>query len=187
MLFISRPILNYVLGNNSLFHLCSYFLYTISHPDQYGSPIIDLSNDKEAQIDSKPLLTEAQVKLERVILTVFTTYNVPLEITDKIRAAFKSKLWRMGKCLSKLGGTKRQKQIQSWKDGQDSIYATEASRQMLKCNRQVEEQLRKEVSKCRKIELDNKMLRSEVAMLNSVMKKQADKIVHLRTGHSEGG
>ena len=98
----------------------------------------------------------------------------------------------MGKCLSKLGGTKRQKQIQSWKDGQDSIWsltidATEASHQMLKCNRQVEEQLRKEVSKCRKIELDNKMLRSEVAMLNSVMKKQADKIVHLRIGHSEGG
>ena len=167
-------------------------MYTISHPDRYGSPIIDLSKDKEAQIGSKPLLTEAQVKLERVILKVFTTYNVPLEITDKIRAAFKSKLWRMGKCLSKLGGTKRQKQIQSWKDGKDSIWsltidATEASRQMLKRNQQVEEQLCKEVSKCHDIELENKMLRSEAATFHSVMKKQADTIVHLRTGRSEGG
>ena len=68
-----------------------------------------------------------------------------------------------------------------------TIDATEASRQMLKRNQQVEEQLCKEVSKCRKIELDNKMLRSEVATFNSVVKKQADTIVHLRTGHSEGG
>ena len=168
-----------------------FFVYNLS-PGPIWLPIIDLSKDKEAQIGSKPLLTEAQLKLERVILKVFTTYNVPLEITDKIRAAFKSKLWRMGKCLSKLGGTKRQKQIQSWKDGKDSIWsltidATEASRQMLKRNQQVEEQLCKEVSKCHKIELENKMLRSEAATLHSAMKKQADTIVHLRTGRSEGG
>ena len=66
----------------------------------------------------------------------------------------KAKLWRMGKCLSTLGGTKRQKQIQSWKEGKNSIWsltidATEASRQMLKRNQQVEEQLCQEVSKCR--------------------------------------
>jgi len=72
--------------------LCSYFLHTVSHPDRYGAPIIDLSLDEEAKSVSMSSFTasEAQVKLERVIVKV-----------DKIRAAFKAKLWRMGKCLSK--------------------------------------------------------------------------------------
>ena len=66
-----------------MLHLRSYFLYTISHPDRHGCPIIDLSKDKEAQISSIPTLTEVQKKLERAIVKIFTTYNIPLEITDK--------------------------------------------------------------------------------------------------------
>ena len=46
--------------------LCSYFLYTISHPDRYGAPIIDLSKDKEAQIVSNMTLTHVQTSIERV-------------------------------------------------------------------------------------------------------------------------
>ena len=103
--------------------LCSYFLYSIFHPDRCGAPIIDSLKDKEAEFSSSTSYTEAQIKLERVIVKVFHTYNIPLEITDKIQAAFKSKLWRMGKCLAKLGGTKRQKQIQSWKEGKDSLWS----------------------------------------------------------------
>jgi len=49
--------------------LCTYFLYTVSHPDQYGAPTIDLSLDEEAKDVSMSSFTasEAQMKLEQVI------------------------------------------------------------------------------------------------------------------------
>ena len=57
-------------------------------------------------IDDKNL-TPVQMLTERVITKVFQHYSIPLDITDSIRATFQSKLWRMGKKLFTLGGTRR--------------------------------------------------------------------------------
>ncbi len=169
----------------------SFFLYTVSHPDKYGAPIIDLSKDKEAQADPDGL-TQAQIALERVITKVFTKYAIPLEVTDRIRATFKTKLWRMGRTLSKLGGTKRQQQLQKWQEGKDSIWSlsidpVEAARQLMKRKRHVEVQLEREVNKRHKIESEIKALKLEARSLHKVTRKQADTIVRLKTGRSEGG
>ena len=65
--------------------------------------LIDLSKDKEASIDASGL-SPFQAAVERVIQKVFTHYAIPLSISDPIRMTFRSKLWRMGKCLSTIGG-----------------------------------------------------------------------------------
>ena len=168
----------------------SYFLYTISHPDKYGAPL-DLSKDKEARADTEGL-TQAQIAIERVIMKVLRKYAIPIEVTDRIRATFKTKLWRMGKTLSKLGGTKHQQQLQKWQEGKDSIWSftvdhAEAVRQLTKRNRQVEMQLENEVNKRRKIETEVKALKLEARSLHKVTRKQANMIVHLKMGRSEGG
>ena len=56
-------------------------------------------------INRRKNLTDHQILVEHVIRKVFFKH---LDITDKVRGAFKSKLWRMGQTLSKLGRTKRQ-------------------------------------------------------------------------------
>lgn len=47
---------------------------------------------------------------------------------------FKSKLWRMGQALSKLGGTKRLKQLEEWKSSSwsFSIDIKEVNRQLVR-------------------------------------------------------
>ena len=100
----------------------SYYLYSISHPNKKGCPLFDLSKDKKATIDSSTL-TSLQEALERVIKKVFTHYDVSLNITDPIRATFRSKLWRMGKSLNQGGGVQREKKLSSWKEGPYSVWS----------------------------------------------------------------
>lgn len=88
----------------------SYFLWSISHPGKSGVPQHDLSSDKDLQI-SPGEFTPTQLKYERVIVKVFKHYDIPLSISESIRATFRSKLWRMGKLFARLGGTKRKQQL----------------------------------------------------------------------------
>lgn len=116
-------------------------MYSIAHPDRKGYPLVDLSKDKEANIDATTL-SPFQTALERVI-KVFTHYAIPLDITDPIRATFRSKLWRMGKTLSQGGGIQREQNLCGWKEGPDSVWSLcissmEVHQQLVKCKRQVE-------------------------------------------------
>ena len=134
----------------------SFFLWSISHPGKNGHPTFDLSKDKDATVSSKEL-TSVQLSLERVITKVFCHYAIPIDISNSIRTTFKSKLWRMGKALSKLGGKKRPEQLRRWKEGPESVWnftvnEAEVSRQLLKRKRQVEVQLEQQVTKRRKLE-----------------------------------
>ena len=54
--------------------------------------------------------------IEYVINKTVNHYSIPLEISEGIRRVFKAKLWRMGSALSKMGGFKSMKKIESWKD-----------------------------------------------------------------------
>ena len=71
-----------------------------------GIPSHDVSEDNEAAVDCQNELSSVQLSLKRVIVKVFNYYNIPLKIIDTIRAAFKSKLWRLGRDLAKVGGKK---------------------------------------------------------------------------------
>ena len=131
-----------------VFDFFSYYLYSISHPDKCGVPVINLSNDPEAAV-TLPSPTSVQLAIERVIRKTFTHYSIPLDISDKLRSTFKSKLWRMGKALAKLGGPKRSQQLKKWQEGKDSIWVLsvdegEVNRQLLTRKRQVEQQLQNE-------------------------------------------
>jgi len=68
-----------------------------------------------------------QLAHEGVINKVFVHYAILLEITDAIQAAFRAKLWRMGKLFSKLGGKKRQQQLMKWKDGSEAMWKFEVN------------------------------------------------------------
>jgi len=97
---------------------------------------------------------------------VFNYYNIPLKIIDTIRAVFKSKLWRLGRGLAKVGGKKCSQQLQRWKEGNESMWnlnvnEVEVNRQLLKRKRQVEVQLAEEVVKQRKFEKRSKKLKSK--------------------------
>lgn len=58
--------------------------------------LIDLSADSMAHVDEAENLSHGLLKVERVMQRTFKEYGVKLPITEKIRAAFKSKLWCMG-------------------------------------------------------------------------------------------
>ena len=127
-------------------------------------------------------LTSVQLSLERVITKTFYYYAIPLEISSSIRTTFKSKLWRMGKALTKLGGKKRPEQLRRWKEGPESVWnftvnEAEVRHQLLKRKRQVEVQLEQQVTKRKKLEKEvNKFKRTN---------KQAKAITRLQTGCSE--
>ena len=106
------------LSTASFCFFCSFFLYDTSHPNKYGVPIADLSDDSEASIEfpENLPLSSNQLCIERVIVKVFNRYHCDVIITDRLRSLFTSKLWRMGKSLQALGGTGRAKQIKKWKD-----------------------------------------------------------------------
>lgn len=94
---------------------CSYFLYSISHPDKYGKPLFDLSTDPEASIPPTTLSAPTQISIKRIITKTFTRYRCDVIITNRLRSAFTAKLWRMGKALQSLGGTRRSLLIENWK------------------------------------------------------------------------
>jgi hypothetical protein len=96
--------------------MCSYFLYEISHPNKHGEPLLDLSSDPVcAGGADQENLSAQQIKLDRVIKRTLEEYKVYLPVTDRLRATFKSKLWRMGQRLCGLGSTKRKVILDSWK------------------------------------------------------------------------
>ena len=97
---------------------CSQFLYEYSHPNKYGVPQIDLSNDNEASVDlpAELSLSSDQLAIERLIVKVLTRYRCDVIITDRLRTLFRSKLCRMGKTLQSLGGPARAKLTGKWKE-----------------------------------------------------------------------
>ena len=70
-------------------------MYTISHPGKTGIPQIDLSEDDEASVDDISF-TPHKLAVERIIKKVFQKYGITVQVTDKIRQAFQTKLWCMG-------------------------------------------------------------------------------------------
>ena len=147
-------------------------MYSISHPDHRGCPLVDLSKDPKATVSIS--LSPIQLVLERVISIVFHHYAIPLEITDSIRATFRSKLWRMRKTLWKLGGPRRSQQIEQWKDTASlwsfTVNSSEVCRQVHKRKCEVEKQLCQEVTKRRKIEESVHSLKEEVKVLKKAQR-----------------
>ncbi len=140
-----------------------------------------MSGDKSAYVSAE-YFTATELLYERVIIKLFQQYDLPIQITDPIRHAIRSKLWRMGKALSKLGGIQRKKLLARWKDGPDStwkfeVLETEVNLQVLKRKRNAETQLNTELTKRRRLE-------KEVKKLEKTTKEQSKAIAQLRTGHS---
>lgn len=161
----------------------------MSHPDKNGVPTIDLSKDHEADADVSGL-TDTQAAIERVIKKVFSHYSIPLEISGTVRNTFKCKLWRMGKTLSSLGGTKCKQTLSNWKEGKLSIWSftvntKEAQRQLLKRSHQVEVQLEREKVKRQKLEAEAKNTKCEIKSLKKNQVEQARTIANLRAGRLE--
>jgi len=97
---------------------CSQFLYEFSHPNKYGVPQINLSDDNEASVDlpAQLSLSSDQLAIERFIVKVFVRYRCDVIITDRLRNLFRSKLCRMGKTLQSRCGPARTKLIGKWKE-----------------------------------------------------------------------
>ena len=146
-----------------VFHIipATSYLWSISLPGKNGTPNLNLYQDKKAKVANyTSKFTLVQLAHECVITN---HYAIPLEISDTIRAAFKAKLWRMGKLFSKLGGTKCQEQLIKWKDGSEATWnfvvnEVEVQRQLLKRKRLIEVQIEKESTKRRKLENEVKVL-----------------------------
>ena len=58
-----------------VFVFFSYYLYSISHPDKCGVPVINLSNDPEAAVTLHSP-TSVQLAIECVIRKTFTHYKM---------------------------------------------------------------------------------------------------------------
>ena len=97
--------------------VCSFFLYNISLPDKEGYPTLDLKSDKDVKIvDSiTETFTPKQLAVERVIVKVFLQYRCDAIITDRLRAMFTSKLWRMSQGIRRGGGRRSHAVIERWK------------------------------------------------------------------------
>ena len=95
---------------------CSLFLYNISVPDKEGYPTVDLTSDEDAKLDKRLTqnLSPKQLSVERVIVKGFVHYQCDVIITDRIRAPFSSKLWRMAKAIRNGGGTKSTLLKEKW-------------------------------------------------------------------------
>ena len=111
-------------------------------------------------------LSQNQLVIERIIRKVFNHYEIPLDITDSIRATFKTKLWRMGKRLSTLGGPRRCQEINKLKDTiwTLTVNQDEICKQLRKRKCEVETLLSEEISKRRKLEQDLQSVEKEVTV-----------------------
>jgi len=87
-----------------------------SHPNKYGLPQCDLSDDSEAKFCIElEKLSNKQLLIERMISKHFNHYHCYVLITDKLRTLFTSKLARMGNAIQSVGGTERAKLLDNWK------------------------------------------------------------------------
>ena len=94
--------------------LCSHYLYTITHPDKYGKPQIDLSEDKDvSDINIPPEISSPAI--ERIIAKVFLKYKCDV-VTDHLRSVFVCKLQRMGRAIQRLGAYGRSRLLDKWKE-----------------------------------------------------------------------
>ena len=151
---------------------CSYFLYEISHPNKHGEPLHDLSSDSEITNEN---LSAQQVKLERVIKRTLAKYEVYQPVTNRLRATFKTKLWRMGQRLSKLGSFKRKVLLDSWKFGVNSVWelqldVIEANKQLINVKRKNEQELESE--RVKRQRLEEHVEKSKETMKTVVHEKQ---------------
>ena len=121
--------------------------------------------------------------IDSIIIETFNHYDVPLKVSDNLRASFRSKLWHMGNSYHNLGGSYgRVKQLQKWKEGihstwQLTVSSTEVNSQLLQKRKSDELKLKDEISKRQKLEKENKKLKGTV-------KIQAKKIADLQSGTS---
>jgi len=83
---------------NVAFLPCSYWLYSLSHPNKTGYPLFDLSDDSEAAVENT-LLSPKELAVERVITKVFVKLRSNVIVTNRLRSVFMSKLSRMGSIL----------------------------------------------------------------------------------------
>ena len=153
----------------------SYFLHSVSHPRKTGTPTIELSNEGESSGAS----ISPKTAIEHVIMKVFTECGITVAISEKIRVMFRSKLWRMGQTLSKLGGTKRLNQLEKWKSTSwsFSIDLREINEELT--SHKHKEQLENEKCKRQKME---ESLKQEVKSLRATTKKQEKTILSLKMG-----
>ena len=128
-------------------------------------PRYDLTEDKEAAHVNHADLTATGLLCERVISKVFSLCDIPLSITDNVRATFREKLRRMGRKISRLGGTGRKEQLNKWKKSTwpFTVNTFEYTRQM---KRKLEQELNQQVAKRRKCE-------EEIKELKSIVKEQS--------------
>ena len=105
---------------------------------------------------------------------------------------FKAKLWRMGKHLSKIGGTKRLQQLEKWKTGPQSVWSLsvnseEVQKQTYEQKQQVEKLLEQEIAKREKFESTVEVLKAELKTLKADQQKTERSLSRLRMGKSESG
>ena len=93
-------------------------MYSITHPNRQGVPLVDLSEDEvvKDKLDGISALTCKQLALERVMVKVFDVLRFNGIITDRIKSLFATKLHRMGNNLqSQDGGRGKHKLLEKWK------------------------------------------------------------------------
>ena len=141
--------------------LCSYFLYSISHPNKYGKLLLDLSMDPESSIPASTL-PPTQIAVERVITKTFTRYRCDVIITNRLCSVFTAKLWWMNKALQSLGGTWRSQLIEGWKSTKWMLYL--AADEIISKKLKLQNTVINEREKVRKLEHDLKELTSVYKM-----------------------
>ena len=109
-----------------------------------------------------------------MIKKVFSHYNVDFPVTEKLRATFKSKLWRMGRALAKGGGNQRAKLLEKWKGGDDwqvEIDEIEYNKKLVGMKRKAESCLLGEQKKRAKVEAELQEQKKKVRSLETCMKE----------------
>ena len=124
-------------------------------------------------------MTTNQLLYERVITKVFAQYAIPLEISDNVSASFRTKLWRMGQKLFKLGSKSRVLQLNHWKEGKGatwkfSVSDTEVNRQLLHRKRKAEN-LEEEISKRQKCEQEIEILQAKLQEQTKILGQSSHK------------
>lgn len=147
-----------------------------------------MSKDSKANVTNQESLTPAQLKLERVIQRSLAECEVDsVPITDSLRATFKSKLWRMGQCLAKVGGTKRKEILESWKGPQSTwevhIDLVDTTKSLVKEKRKADRQLASERAKRQKLEEEVKASKKSAKALEVVNRRLKTSLLSAKATH----
>ena len=126
-------------------------------------------------------------------MKAFSHYGIPLEITDNIRNTFKSKLWRLGKCLCVAGGKKCSQLLSEWKDSswEFKVSKSELTNLLDSRKRKLEAQLHKEACKRMKLEdtiqqqrSDQRKLEDDVVALKEANRNYEKVMMRTRRSYS---